>query len=180
VFKRQERISYRIPAVAAVTLAVTGRPFGAQAEADSGQARGSDDSSANRARASFRTARESSTSRERGSDSKANLRWRRKEYPSFIGDFSKGLPHNLIGQVDRAAYLSFVEAVREGTAEAFERVPLGGNARLFNPLAGAAFDLEGTDSHQLAIPFPSVTSRELADQAGELLDGALPRCELHR
>jgi hypothetical protein len=45
-----------------------------------------------------------------------------------------------------------------------------------NPLAGLAFDLEGTDSHQTIIPaFPSVASRALADQAVELYWQALCR-----
>jgi hypothetical protein len=45
-----------------------------------------------------------------------------------------------------------------------------------NPLSGLAFDLEGTDSHQLAIPpFPSVASQTLADQAVELYWQALCR-----
>jgi hypothetical protein len=45
-----------------------------------------------------------------------------------------------------------------------------------NPLAGVAFDLEGTDSHQLVIPpFPSVASQDLADQAIELYWMALCR-----
>ena len=54
--------------------------------------------------------------------------------------------------------------------------PLGGGEKLVNPLAGLAFDLEGTDSHQLAIPpFPSLASRDLADQAVELYWMALCR-----
>jgi hypothetical protein len=44
-----------------------------------------------------------------------------------------------------------------------------GAVKLVNPLAGQAFDLQGTDSHKLAIdPFPSVASQDLADQAVEL------------
>ena len=64
-------------------------------------------------------------------------------YPNFIGNYGKGLPHNPIGEVDRNAYQLFREAVQVGTAEAFENVPLGGTAKLVNPLAGLAFDLEG-------------------------------------
>jgi hypothetical protein len=60
---------------------------------------------------------------------------------------------------------------------AFEQVPLGGGTnavKLVNPLAGRAFDLEGTDSHKLAIgPFPSVASQDLADQAVELSSNGL-------
>jgi hypothetical protein len=31
-----------------------------------------------------------------------------QNYPNFIGNFSKGLPHNSIGEVDQSAYLSFL------------------------------------------------------------------------
>jgi hypothetical protein len=86
------------------------------------------------------------------------------------------LPHNAIGEVDPSAYRSLLNAVRQGTATAFEQVPLGGNTLLVNPLAGVAFDLEGTDSHQTMIPaFPSVASQALADQAVELYWQALCR-----
>jgi hypothetical protein len=96
--------------------------------------------------------------------------------PNFIGNFSKGLPHNSIGEVDKHAYRSFLNALHQGTAAALEKVPLGGNVKLVNTLAGLSFDLEGTDSHQLAIPpIPSVASQGLADQAIELYWMALCR-----
>jgi hypothetical protein len=103
-----------------------------------------------------------------------------KNYPSLFGNYSKGLPHNSIGEVDPAAYRMLLNAVRQGTAAAFENVPLGGKGpnlvKLVNPLAGVAFDLEGTDSHQLTIPpIPSVASKELADEAVELYWQALCR-----
>jgi membrane-associated phospholipid phosphatase len=102
-----------------------------------------------------------------------------QKYPNFIGSYHKGLPHNAIGEVGPAAYQALLNAVHQGTWDAFEQVPLGGgnNAiKLVNPLAGQAFDLEGTDSHKLAIePFPSVGSQDLADQAVELYWMALCR-----
>jgi hypothetical protein len=106
-----------------------------------------------------------------------------RRYPSFIGNYSKGLPHNNLGEVDRNAYLSLLRAVREGRWNAFEKVELGGDPTvpggqtpLVNPLAGLAFDLEGTDSHQLAIPaFPSIASPALAAEAVELYWMALCR-----
>ena len=74
------------------------------------------------------------------------------------------------------AYGKLLDAVGQGTAAAFEQIPLGGNTLLVNPLSGFAFDLEGTDSHQLAIPpFPPVASQTLADQAAELYWQALCR-----
>jgi hypothetical protein len=94
----------------------------------------------------------------------------------FIGNFSKGLPHNSIGEVDAKAYGGLLKALRQGTAAALEEVQLGGNVKLVNTLAGLSFDLQGTDSHQLAIPaFPSVSSPELADLAVELYWMALCR-----
>jgi hypothetical protein len=97
-------------------------------------------------------------------------------YSNFIGNFSKGLPHNRIGEVDPKAYRLLLNAVRRGTAEAFEQVPLGGTVMLVNPMAGVAFDLEGTDSHQLAIPpFPPLASQEMAAEAVELYWMALCR-----
>jgi hypothetical protein len=97
-------------------------------------------------------------------------------YPNFIGSSAKGLPHNSIGEVDRNAYQSYREAVEVGTAEAFENVPLGGTSKLVNPLAGLAFDLEGADSHQFAIPpSPSVASEARAAEMVELYWMALCR-----
>jgi membrane-associated phospholipid phosphatase len=97
-------------------------------------------------------------------------------YPNFIANFSKGLPHNDIGEVNPNIYRAYLGALQRGTAKAFEDLQLGGNVKLVNPLAGLAFELEGTDSHQLAIPpFPALPSRELAAQAVELYWMALCR-----
>jgi len=97
-------------------------------------------------------------------------------YPNFIGNYSKGLPHNSIGEVDPKSYHVFLEALQMGTTAAFEEVPLGGTAKLVNPLAGMAFDLEGADSHQLACaPPPSVSGQLRADEVVELYWMALCR-----
>lgn len=97
-------------------------------------------------------------------------------YSNFIGNYSKGLPHGPTGEVEPSAYLALLEAVSEGTSAAFERVPLGGNVKLVNPLAGVAFDLEGTDSHKFAIPpSPAVASQVRADEMVELYWMALAR-----
>src|ERR1700739_3319104 len=64
-------------------------------------------------------------------------------YPNFIGNFSKGLPHNSIGEVDRAAYAGLLQALLSGSPEDFEDITLGGNVRLVDPQAGLAFDMEG-------------------------------------
>jgi len=93
-----------------------------------------------------------------------------------IGNFSKGLPHNGLGEVDAAAYDALLFALSTGRVEDFEAIPLGGVRPLRNPLAGVAFDLEGPDSHHLAIrPAPRIDSAEEASEAAELYWMALCR-----
>jgi hypothetical protein len=88
----------------------------------------------------------------------------------------EGLPHSSIGEVSTAAYRAYLSAINSGTWSAFEEIPLGGNTPLVNPLAGVAFDLEGTDSHQLAIPAAlPVASQARADEMVELYWQALCR-----
>jgi hypothetical protein len=87
-----------------------------------------------------------------------------QRYPNRIGNFSKGLAHNNIGEVTPASYGSFLNAMHGGQPHQFDQIELGGTALLVDPQAGLAFDLEGTDSHQLAIGTPpSVASRAMAD-----------------
>jgi membrane-associated phospholipid phosphatase len=101
-------------------------------------------------------------------------------YPNFIGNYTKGLPHypngGSIGEVQPAAYQKLLHAIDAGSLRAFEDVPLGGTVKLGNPLSGLAFELEGTDSHQLAIPAaPPVASQVRAAEAVELYWMALLR-----
>lgn len=97
-------------------------------------------------------------------------------YASFIGQFSKGLPHNDLGEVEPLAYQKFLGAVEQGTAEAYEGVPLGGTAKLVNPMAGVAFALEGADSYHLAIPAPpAFASAWEASEMAEVYWQALTR-----
>jgi len=89
-------------------------------------------------------------------------------FPNHIGNYSKGLVHNGIGEVDSNSYQSLLNAVSSGNPSAFEQIQLGGNTPLVDPQAGLAFDLEGTDSHQLVIGTPpSVASQSIADAAVE-------------
>ena len=97
-------------------------------------------------------------------------------YPNFIGNYSKCLPHNAIGEVEPAAYKQFVEACNTGTADAFEALPLAGPTPLGNPLSGLAFDLEGADSrHVVTAPPPTLASEDRAADALELYWKALSR-----
>jgi membrane-associated phospholipid phosphatase len=88
--------------------------------------------------------------------------------PNFIGTFSKGLPHNAIGEVDPVAFSTFRNALSSGEPSDFELIPLGGARRLCNPQAGLAFDTEGNDPHQFAQPpAPAFSSAEEAAEIAE-------------
>jgi hypothetical protein len=89
-------------------------------------------------------------------------------YANFIGNFSKGLPHNSIGEVDPTAYQALLTAVTSGKPADFANIPLGGNVKLSGPQGGLAFDLEGTDCGQLSIPpSPALAG---AERAGEMVE----------
>jgi len=99
-----------------------------------------------------------------------------EDYP-YIGNFSKGLAHNGLGEVDAAAYSALLAALTSGDPADFESIPLGpGGRKLTNPQAGLAFDLEGSDSHHLAVrPAPRFDSAEEAGEMAELYWMALLR-----
>ena len=100
-------------------------------------------------------------------------------YPDRRGSFTKGLPHNNLGEVHPGAYMQLLSALRSGSPSAFEAVPLGGAPRarkLLNPQAGLAFDTEGFDAHTFAIPpAPRFDSAEMAAEMVELYWMALLR-----
>ena len=102
-------------------------------------------------------------------------------YPNHIGNFSKGLPHNAIGEVDPAAYDAWRHALQSGRPEDFEAIPMGASSpslqrKLVNPQSALAFDLEGADSHALAMPpAPALASKEAAGEMVENYWMALAR-----
>src|SRR5262245_13604688 len=75
------------------------------------------------------------------------------DYP-YIANYSKGLPHDGVGEVLPEAYNRLLRAVATGEGEDFEAIPLGpaGRRRLTNPQAGLAFDTEGPDGQSLVLP----------------------------
>jgi hypothetical protein len=98
--------------------------------------------------------------------------------PNYIANFSKGLPHNHLGEVDGTAYRTLLKALFSGKPEDFEKIPLGNphGRKLTNPQAGLAFDLEGPDAQSLAIrPAPRIGSAENSGEMGELYWMALLR-----
>jgi hypothetical protein len=85
-----------------------------------------------------------------------------------IACYSKGLPHNALGEADPRAYETLLGALRTGRPEDFERIPLGGFVKLANPQAALAFDLLGPDACQpVCPPAPGFASPE---QGGELIE----------
>jgi len=89
-------------------------------------------------------------------------------YANKIGNFSKGLPHNALGEVNIAAYNSLINALTTGSPAAFEAIQLGQGNKLTNPQAGLAFDMQGADAHVLVQkPAPAFSS---AENAGEIVE----------
>ena len=107
-------------------------------------------------------------------------------YPSKIGNYSKNLKHDpTTGEVDPAAYQAMLAAISTGRFADFEALASNGHfgssdpsmqRRLVNPGSGYAFDLEGTDSHQLRLaPAPAFASAQEAGEMAELYWMALLR-----
>ncbi|MEW5847272.1 MAG: vanadium-dependent haloperoxidase [Myxococcota bacterium] len=97
-------------------------------------------------------------------------------YAQHIASYSKGLPHNALGEVDPEAYARLIAALSTGRSEHFEAVPLGGVHKLCNPQAAYAYALEGPDSHHLGMTVPpTFSSAETAAEMVELYWQALCR-----
>ena len=97
-------------------------------------------------------------------------------YPNKIGTYSKGLPHNRLGEVDLQAYRSLLAALDSGKSLDFENIIIGLGTKLTNPQAGLAFEMEGPDSHALTQrPAPAFSSAEEASEIAENYWMALAR-----
>ena len=97
-------------------------------------------------------------------------------YPNRIGNFSKGLLHNSIGEVDLPAYNALLTAAKSGFPGDWNAVPLGGGVKLVNPQCGLAYDLEGLDACMTSLqPAPATASEERADEMVELYWQAICR-----
>ena len=88
-------------------------------------------------------------------------------YSNFIGSFSKGLPHNSIGEVDPASYLTYVDALNNEDFDVLDTLAVGPR-RLENPSAGVSYCLQGADVASIAMPpTPAFAS---AEEAGEIVE----------
>jgi hypothetical protein len=100
-----------------------------------------------------------------------------EQFPNKIGNYSKGLRHNAIGEVDPGAYEAMIRAIDSGRFADYEALATNGHLgagdptrqrRLVNPMSGYAFDVEGLDSHQFSMrAAPSFSSPE---EAGEMVE----------
>src|SRR5260370_23474520 len=90
-------------------------------------------------------------------------------YATRIASFTKGLPHNELGEVDLNAYNAYLQALSSGKWADFEAIPLGGAAKLSNPQAAYCYSLEGADAAALAAPAPPAFSS--AQAAAEMVEG---------
>ncbi len=93
-------------------------------------------------------------------------------FTNKIACYSKGLPHNSRGEVDLTAYAALTKAMTTEKPSDFEAIPMGAplaqRRKLVNPQAGIAFDIEGIDSHEMAIPpAPAFSS---AEEAAEIVE----------
>ncbi len=100
------------------------------------------------------------------------------DYP-YVANYSKGLPHNDLGEVDPGAYQNLLAAVTGGDSAAFDAIPLGGTRKLTSPQAGMAYDLEGPDAQAVVTrtkngehfsirPAPRIDSAENSAEMAEL------------
>jgi hypothetical protein len=86
-----------------------------------------------------------------------------------IGNYTKGLPHNALGEVDPAAFSALLTALASGNPADFEAIPLGGTAKFADPQSSYAYVLEGADSACLAAPpSPAFSSAREAAEMAEL------------
>jgi hypothetical protein len=99
--------------------------------------------------------------------------YRENGKPTYIANYTKGLPHNKRGEPDREAYRSLLRALESGDPKDFENIEVGNpdpnGLRFFNPQAGLTFTLEGPDPFGLSQPpAPRIDSAEGAAEMAEL------------
>jgi hypothetical protein len=97
--------------------------------------------------------------------------------PGFVGAFTKGLPHNDLGEVDTSAYSLLLNALTSGVAADLAAVPVGTpGARLVNPRAGRNLSLVGQDAQGLVVPTaPRFNSAETGAEMVEAYWAAMTR-----
>ena len=102
--------------------------------------------------------------------------------PPYIGNYSKGLRHDSLGDPDPVSYGSLLRALQSRDPQDFEQILLGTidpgarRMKLTNPQGGLAFDLEGPDAQEPTVPpAPRFDSEVEAHEQGELYWMAVAR-----
>jgi hypothetical protein len=94
----------------------------------------------------------------------------------YVGNFTKGLPHDQQGLVDPTIYDKLLYALSTGKSADFEAVGGGSGMKLIDPQSAFAYEMEGADSHQLTCPpAPTLASAQSAAEMVELYWQALAR-----
>lgn len=90
-------------------------------------------------------------------------------YPTRFASYSKGLPHNSLGEPDLTQYSQLLQALLTGNPADFEAIVLGGARQFVNPQAGFSLVLEGASPQAITLrPAPTFTSAETAGEMEEL------------
>jgi len=97
--------------------------------------------------------------------------------PGYVGLFTKGLPHNDLGEVDTNAFAALLNALATGASSDLAAVPMGTpGARFANPRAGFNFSLIGQDAQGLIVPIaPAFGSAETGAEMVEAYWAAMTR-----
>jgi hypothetical protein len=101
-------------------------------------------------------------------------------YPnhSLIGNYSKSLRHDAVGDPEPVSYGSLLRALHSRDPGDFEEILLGSSTakKLTNPQSGFAFELSGPDAQEVTQPpAPRFDSAQTAAEMGELYWMALAR-----
>jgi hypothetical protein len=94
-------------------------------------------------------------------------------YPTqlLVGNFSKSLKHDSLGDPDPGSYATLLRALESRDPADFEEIILASPTalKLTNPQTGLTFDLEGPDAQEITLPpAPRFDSQVAANEAGEL------------
>lgn len=101
-----------------------------------------------------------------------------RRYVTRIGSYTKGMPHNDLGEVDQGFYSDYLKAIRTGDRELFDslELPAGSNITLRNIENIWSIDYLGPDSHNTTMQVaPAIASAEHAGEFVELYWQALTR-----
>ena len=89
-------------------------------------------------------------------------------YENRIGSYTKGMPHNALGEVDPDVYNTYLQAIETGDRDLLDTIPTPGNITLRNIENIWSIDYLGPDSHSFSIdPAPAIAS---AEHAGEFVE----------